>query len=353
MAGRDFYLCPVLILKTFIVDKDIYNIVSKHFRNSISEQDENYLQSWLKQSKENEQLFNELKKVWEITGDLKTELHPDVDDEWKHFIKIRGTGSENDSPKIAKTRKLSSLYKIAAVLIPAFIMISVVWYYLSKNDSGEKMVAIETNKTKKELLLSDGTKVWLNQYTIFSYPEKFDKNERLVNLVGEAYFEVAKKNDAPFIIKASNMEIVVVGTAFNVRALEQESIAEIAVTEGVVEIKTNAQQGATSLQAGEKATYNQLNNSIKKEKFANENFIGWKNKELKFKDTPLANVEETLNRYFQKKVKIGKEMEKCKFTGEFKNPQLEEILDIISISLGVTYQTKADTIYIRGSGCIN
>lgn len=93
---------------------------------------------------------------------------------------------------------------------------------------------------RAELTLSDGTKVWLNAKTTFSFPDHFDDHQRNVILDGEAYFDVAHNEKSPFVIQTEKYNVKVLGTEFNVRAYKEDEIYafETALINGSVEIET-------------------------------------------------------------------------------------------------------------------
>src|SRR5690606_24170677 len=96
-----------------------------------------------------------------------------------------------------------------------------------------------------QAVLSDGTKVWLNADSHLKYPVDFDKDKRVVELEGEAYFEVAKMNGKPFIVKTQNQEVKVLGTHFNINSYGYEEGIKTTLLEGSVMVSRKVKSGAT------------------------------------------------------------------------------------------------------------
>jgi transmembrane sensor len=330
--------------------KDIYHIASDYFNGRISENDLHFLQSWIAQSPENKLLLNELEQVWKMTGKLSFDMHPNVEEEWTRFVKERNNTTKKNIFLTANHLKFGKFLKVAAVFIPTLLVLSLGFFYLKNKGKTSEMVAINTANGKKECLLPDGTKVWINLHSNLIYPAEFSKNERVVKLDGEAFFEVVK-GKSPFKITTAKTQVVVVGTAFNVRAYRQEKITEVIVTRGTVIFKDQGSNNKAILKSGDKGTYDESTKELFRGKATDFNSSGWKDELLSFHDTPLSDIETILSRYFNIPVQITPSMKQCRFTGEFKQPGLEEVVKVISVSLGGTYQYKNDSVFLQGKGC--
>ena len=94
------------------------------------------------------------------------------------------------------------------------------------------MVASAAHGQVREMLLPDGTKVWLNQSSVLKYPRAFEGKERHVYLDGEAYFEVARNHEKPFTVKSQAMDVRVLGTSFNIKCRPDNSFAETTLGRG-------------------------------------------------------------------------------------------------------------------------
>ena len=122
----------------------------------------------------------------------------------------------------------------------------------NKNVQNNHLV-IPKGKTYK-LLLSDGTKIWLNSETEITYPTRFVGNKRVVNLIGEAFFEVAKNKEKPFIVNANGMEVKVLGTSFNISCYTTDKTFNTTLINGSVSVKTNNKEAQTIVPS-EQLTY--------------------------------------------------------------------------------------------------
>jgi ferric-dicitrate binding protein FerR (iron transport regulator) len=138
-----------------------------------------------------------------------------------------------------------------------------------------------------KLLLSDGTKVWLNSESSIRYPAKFEKDRRLVTVTGETYFEVAHDPSRPFIASINGKEVEAIGTAFNINGFD----GTVTLTEGRVSIIEN--QRFAMLNPGE-----QLDESFRKTKIDINPVIAWTRDQFVFKNATITEIMKSLRRWY-------------------------------------------------------
>ncbi|QIA09151.1 FecR family protein [Draconibacterium halophilum] len=154
---------------------------------------------------------------------------------------------------------------------------------------------------KAELVLSDGTKVWLNAGTRFAFPQEFIGKKRKVFLDGEGYFEVAKNAKKPFIVSSRNMNVEVLGTKFNMSSYSSDDLCETVLLEGSVNVWNDNKflKDKVQMMPNQKATFNTLEKEIKvvAEPDA-QNYIAWVEGLYKFKNENLEQVLTKIGRYY-------------------------------------------------------
>lgn len=164
------------------------------------------------------------------------------------------------------------------------------------------------------LLLSDGTKVWLNSETSLRYPVAFTEKERVVFVEGEAFFEVKKDSLHPFIVKMKKGgEITVVGTEFNVRSYSDENNSEVTLVNGKVNLKT-ADTPVLSLVPGEQGCFEK--SGIEKRAVNVNLYTSWKDGRFVFKEQSLEEIMKTISRWYDVSVTFANErVKKTTFSG--------------------------------------
>lgn len=184
-----------------------------------------------------------------------------------------------------------------------------------------------------QIILPDGTKVWLNAASSLSYPTSFFDYERKVELDGEGYFEVAKNDGMPFKVKTNDQEIVVLGTHFNIKAYSDDSMTKTTLLEGLVEVHPNTNisdsGGEVVLKPGEQSIVSR-NNRIRVTKVNASSEVAWKSGVFSFRGADIQNVMSELSRWYDVDVEFEGELPDIKLWGEMdRNVTASEALEIL------------------------
>ncbi len=202
-----------------------------------------------------------------------------------------------------------------------------------------------------ELILSDGTKVKLNAGTSLKYPVKFIKgHDRRVYLTGEAYFDVAKDTKHPFIVNAEELNVEVMGTAFNLSAYPEDNTTDVVLVEGSVGlyIQGDTMKNVTSLSPGIKATLDRNLKSIKTEEVNTNLYTGWMQGGLIFRNASFKNIVKKLERHYNIEIIINnEELGNEVFNASFKQETIDKVLSYFNDSYDIDYTIKENTIYIN------
>lgn len=194
------------------------------------------------------------------------------------------------------------------------------------------------------IVLADGTKVFLNAVSSIKYPTQFNGNQRVVELEGEAYFEVAKDRSKPFIVKSGNQAIEVLGTHFNVHAYDNEAVVKTTLLEGSVAV-THKNQKAI-LKPGQQSNVSDNFNKIAIREVDTEAAIAWKNGRFKFDNADLKTVMRQLERWYGIKVEYRGDVSQVTFNGgTFRNKNLSEVLKVLELS-NIKFKVEGKTIIV-------
>ncbi len=251
-------------------------------------------------------------------------------------------------------------YKVAAVF--AFLVATGAAIYYS-TDSQVEMVTYNTIPGQKSTIpLPDGTSIRLNAGSTIVFPEKFSGSAREISLTGEAFFEVARDEKRPFIIKSGDLVTTVLGTSFNIKAFANDEI-EVTVATGKVQVETS--QGSvvkndrgTSprdvnsqiLTPGQQATFNPTTKEITTQQVAIDQYTLWKDGVLVLDGQDFEQVGKTLQRWFGATIIFDNDqLKKCEIRGRFNDPKLEKVLDALKYIYSIEYQVKEDGIHILGN----
>ncbi|WP_338840207.1 FecR family protein [Flavobacterium ginsenosidimutans] len=194
------------------------------------------------------------------------------------------------------------------------------------------------------IVLADGTKVFLNAVSSIKYPTQFNGDERTVELEGEAYFEVAKDKSKPFIVKSDNQKIQVLGTHFNVHAYNNEAIIKTTLLEGSVAVAFRNQTAI--LKPGQQSNITENSTKITVKEVDTEAAIAWTNGRFKFDNADLKSVMKQLERWYGIKVEYRGDVSDVRFNGgTFRNKNLSEVLKVLELS-NIKFRVEGKTIIV-------
>ncbi len=316
------------------------DLLAKYFASEASNEEKLLVDTWRKLSVDNESEFEIAKSIWENSTDI-TAVETNVDEAWQ---KVQLEISKPKS-KVIEWKKYMNI-KVAAVFILSIGLAFSVYYFTNKNE----MINVSTTNSTQTILLADGTKVYMNKHSSISYPKKFNGEERHVLLSGEAYFEVAHDATHPFVIFSNSTSVKVLGTTFNVKANPEDSIINVAVLTGRVQVATASDTG--TITANQQAIVKLKSGKVDTSHVDASNKIVYATGILIFESTPLDEVISTLNEQFNTQLSVKNQLiNNCRLTARFKNESFENILKVVAETLELTITRDGDKIYLDGKGC--
>ena len=281
-------------------------------------------------------VFSELKD--------EAECRPSPNDITYHQYKEEARRLLRNMEKEKRPRIRRIAMSVAAVASALLLGIFIFQYVKdAQNASGLYVETVTPSGEREQFTLSDSTRVVLNSRTNIAYPEQFGKNERRVRLSGEAYFDVSK-DKKPFIIETARFNIRVLGTAFNVKAYEEDETVSVSVNEGRVEVSMS--DATFTLTRNEKVTLNSRTGEIMKEISRNNaSSFAWMKGWLYFNHTPIRDVARELERVYGCRIVFddGQEFNNL-ISGEHDNKSLESVLQSIQYTTKIKYKKDGNDI---------
>jgi ferric-dicitrate binding protein FerR (iron transport regulator) len=298
---------------------------------------------WIEASEVNRKRYTELKNLWVMTG-LKQ-------------VKEQHSGKFFTKPAPAKPAKtisqkiISPLIRYAAVFVLAFFTGALALYLVNQNQTtpfyhtyNEIQVP---NGEKSTITLYDGTRVWLNSGTTFKYPVAFHPKERKVYVNGEAYFDVSKKTDQPFIIQADQLKIKVLGTRFDVCAYHTDEKFFVTLEEGSVHARSDVNGAELVLSPGDQAVFSRKTNQLTQTKVDTDLYSSWKEDLLRFQDAPFKEVIKKMERWYDVNITLdGSINTEETYTMAIKTESLREMLNVLSKTTPMKYDINGKKVLI-------
>lgn len=310
------------------LDKQIKHFIKK-IRSSSNEKSSVILDDPL--------FVEKLEKIWFSTPHENQEDIKKKDIIWKRI----------DRTVNFKVNRRLQLFSYAASILVLIMGISIV-YLLSKDQSNPSYYIHKVgHQTTDIALLPDGTKVVLGAESKISYPERFNKKERVVELSGQAFFYVEKEN-IPFIVKTDKIDISVLGTEFEVFSYDSDKHAEVTLLSGKVVVTDKERDNyAYSLSPNDRISL-KPNQSVNIDQVNANQYTIWREKgSLSFTNEKLENIIYRLEKWYGRTIKCNELIANTyRFTFTIHDETLIELLNILVESSNLTYSMNKNEEYI-------
>jgi transmembrane sensor len=244
---------------------------------------------------------------------------------------------------------LGYLSKVAAILFLPLLLFAIWQRYFSPGDVADSQVAMQEITsppgTRSQIILPDGSKVWLNSESTIRFPIPFSRKTRDVSLIGQAFFSVQKNPEVPFIVKAENVQVKVLGTKFDVDAYPDREKVNVVLARGKISLTTDDPSHTSTksviLHPNERAVVGRQTGDIQLSKGDIEKYIAWHKGRLVFDETPMKEVARQLELWYGVKVVIkDPEILNYHFSTTFENESLFQVLELLKLSspIEINYQ---------------
>ena len=340
-------------------------LILKCLQGEASEMEQQQLWNWLKDDKNFSQYQN-LRDAWIAAGLISEHSSFDMEKRYQK-VQARIQAKIQTKPKVRFINDWSTLLKVAAVFVVAFIMGSVITHYTpnkSLTDFQTNHYEVEAPRGAKiKMSLADGTKVWLNAGSKLTYSNSYNLSNREVTLVGEGYFEVAKNRQIPFYVEAGGIKVKAVGTAFNVKAYPDEVEVEATLVEGIIEVSEGKQ--ILRLEPRQKASFIRSSaqlvrktTSSNKEKIEQvkrsdietvdvilsknintDIYTSWRKKRWIFERENLCDFTKKLERRYDVRIYImDQKLNDYKISGSVEQQTLDQLLNAVRLTVPINYK---------------
>jgi ferric-dicitrate binding protein FerR (iron transport regulator) len=318
----------------------IEKLLPGYLSGYLADIDRSIVDEWRSESIENEALYLKSLKAWEAIP-LLHEM-----EQFNSFEALKRVTSRLSQSNSSRWRVI--IQRAAAILLLPLLAYSS--YLTIKNLAIQKLpevqVMMQTVTSRQGLItqfsLADGTKVWLNSGSELKFPMRFTGDMREVNLIGEAFFEVAKNEKQPFRVNARELNIDVLGTSFDVISHDDDNQTEIILIEG--EVSLSAEEGQVNkkfgaISPGQRAVFNIESKEVCVHEVFVDKYISWRDGNLIFRDDSMKDVAKRLSRWFNVEIVVeDPELESYIYTATFRNENLEQVLKLLKLSAPIDYR---------------
>ena len=306
------------------------DLLQRYIAGDVTEAERKQVLEWIEESPEHLQEYRTQRKLYDIAL-------------WRTDISAGETDAEK---RFSWKKPVREMLKIAAVFALVFIGSYYWWNQLETSETVQSVYVPAGQRA--ELVLADGTKVWLNADSKLYYPVHFGKNNREVSLKGEAYFEVAKDTTRPFIVSTEALNVKVLGTHFDVNSYKDDGRVYTALTEGLVEVYN--EHGSRLLHPGQMASVDtrEENLSIQVDSCDTSILTGWRDGQFRFRNTSLTQILKQISRCYDVTIILQRDYQEEYYSGDISyHIPLSTLLGAIEASTSVHFDIEGNTVYMR------
>ena len=318
-------------------------IIIKFLTNECSEDELRRVNGWLEESDENVRELFRIEELYHL-GKLNPQSEAVKVEKAERALLKRLEAEEAGQRKVCR---MPVWLHYAAIFVGFLLISGFGYHFYHQYNEANSLIAITSNDEIKELLLPDGTKVWLNKHTTLKHPREFSGKGRSVYVDGEAYFDVARDLHKPFIVKSDVMQVRVLGTVFNLKSNRVNHSAVATLVKGEIEVKGNNEEGMIILSPGQKAELNGVTRRLVV-KQVDTGIEKWHTNEFDFNKADIFTVARTLENSYDVKIILSPAMDGTKtYSGPLKKKDtLEEMLKQVQNSIPLEYKIVGNSVFL-------
>ena len=326
---------------------DIDKLIASYLSNELDEKSFSELKRWSMESETNRIYVRDQLEIWFSSGVLSDKTFFNKNEAFDLFKQRVAEAGRN---KRLRRFSWKVIYRVAAVVLLLLLPLATYWQgkEVVKHNFADMVVEAPLGARTK-LYLPDGTLVWLNAGSKIVYSQGFGVDDRNLSLEGEGYFEVTKNAQKPFEVQVGDASIKVLGTIFNVEAIEDDEYITATLIKGSIRFESPKQQ--VILSPNQQLRFEKSTQQIDVSSVDTDLEIAWKNDLLKYKSISFVSLLKDLEKRYNVKFTIlNKKLTDPAVTlsGTFTQEQsLEQILQVINKSLPIKWSYKEGVYYIK------
>lgn len=327
------------------MDEHDYSLIIGYLESSITDKDVHYLLHKVQNDSEFAERFNEVAEIWnagKINHDLPRAKHA-----LKRLHQRIETVEIKTNTKKVINKKLAWLSAAAAILVLCLL------FFHTEFNKTTTLTYIEKHTgagQKMNITLPDGSLVVLNTLSTLKIPSNYGIRNRELQLKGEAWFEVEKNPQKPFIVHTGHIQTLVLGTKFNISGYPDDEMAKVSLVEGKVQVDIdNDTRKRQILKPGDQLIYTKKDSTSAITTFIKDDAAGWKDNLLTLNYESWPEAAKKISRWYNVKVELkSTALTDCKLKGSFASMSLTQVLRQLSYISGISWEIQGKTVYITG-----
>lgn len=312
-------------------------LIYKQLKGTITISDQVLLDQWISTNDTNKSIYDQIVDIWKASENYAPPMvNIDMDQEWNKLAQRTGI----EAKVIPLYRKWTSIAAVFALLIGSIFVIKNV---TTTSDTLQIIAEIDNHKHR----MPDGTSITMQKGAQLSWSKDYS-SKRLVNLQGQALFEVTHDSLSHFVVQTPDVEVTVLGTTFFINDATDDGSAEVQLIEGSVKVKFIDAEEKRIMTPGDKLMVDEgtiIQTSLKISDYQ------WYSYDIEFASTPLQQVWPVLSNYFGVEIIDNSKVSECLLSGKFTGMTLDNILDKLREIYNIQIRPEADHIVIINGEC--
>lgn len=331
-------------------EEQLYALIEQELRGTLDESNARVLAEWIGQGSQEEATYQEVRSILEITDEGISAIDPGTDESWLALQAMMNGGRSQEDPKEAQEEieadtpviqmkpRRTRIYGIAATVI--LLVVAGLFFAIPGSSPGDDngQIFASGHGVIKQIDLPDGSHVTLNSESKLEMPGDFNDELRRVKLEGEAFFDIARNEEKPFIIEVMGTETKVLGTSFTISAYPATEQVVVSVVTGLVEFSPIGSDAHLQLKPNQAGRFDLRTNKLIRMETASAEDAAWQEGKFSFRKDPFRIALERLEKHYDLELSVSSELGNELLTTKIDvNSTNEE--DMISL-LATTMQCK-------------
>lgn len=292
--------------------------------------------------------FQETKSEWKnevVKEEIPSEFKP-------NWLNIQNNMLGQMQVEMQQTQRTLKFFRYAAIFIFLIALPSLVYFFTQSKPRAPLVyttVVADYGQISK-VVLPDSSVIWINSGSTIKYNNQFSATNRDIELIGEAFFKVQKNKELPLIVSSSNLQVKVLGTEFGVMAYPEESVIQVVLEKGKVELTSLSDQNLKQeMKPGELVSFDKASKAMTIKNINTTLYTSWKDGITNIYNLPLSEVVIRLEKRFNQKFIVDDEIKNIPYTFTIKNENLGSILSLMEKITPVDAVTQGNVIELRFS----
>lgn len=335
-------MCCFIDMEEDCINRLHDEVLARFLMGECTEEELREVNAWLQESEEHARELFALEEIYQL-GKADVVCGKNIGKAERLLFKRL----EREKGRQLRMRQMHGWMRYAAMVVMLFLLGGMGYAIYWQQNPEETLLTVTARDQVKELMLPDGTKVWLNRYTMLKYPSEFSGKKRKVYLEGEGFFEVKHNPEKPFVVQSEAMQVRVLGTVFNLKSNKASMSAVATLVKGEIEVKGNHDEGMIILSPGQRA---ELDGNTKRlvVKQVDTGIENWHDNSFVFQNADILTIARMLENSYGVKIILAPDLNTTKtYSGTLKKKEnVKAVLDLIKLSIPIRYKIVGSSVFL-------